>query len=105
MIKSLLEDDKLGERNGHPIGFAEIELDAPDIGEVAGRYMITSIPMLLSFSRREAQMNTRVTDVNQMKDRKFLEQWIEKEAARGGAGGDGGSLFGGFGRWFGGGSS
>ena len=61
--------------------------------------------MLLAFSRREAQMDTRVTDVNQMKDKKFLEQWLETEAARRGDGGAGGSLFGfgGLSKWFGGG--
>jgi len=84
--------------------FAEVELDAPDIGEVAGRYMVTSIPMLLAMSRREPQMETRVTDVNQMKSRKFMEEWLETEAARGGAGGAGGSLFGNLGKLFGGGS-
>jgi len=105
MIKKMIEEEKVGERNGNPISFAEIELDAPDIGEVAGRYMVTSIPMLLAFSRREAQMDTRITDVNQMKDKKFLEQWLETEAARRGDGGAGGSLFGfgGLSKWFGGG--
>jgi len=104
LIHSLLTDAKVGERNGNPLMFAEVELDAPDIGEVAGRYMVTSIPMLLAMSRREPQMETRVTDVNQMKSRKFMEEWLETEAARGGAGGAGGSLFGNLGKLFGGGS-
>lgn len=104
LIHSLLTDTKVGERNGNPLMFAEVELDAPDIGEVAGRYMITSIPMLLAMSRREPQMETRLTDVNQMKNRRFMEDWLEKEAARGGAGGAGGTMFGGLGRLFGGGS-
>lgn len=76
-----------------------MELDSPDIGDVSTRYLINSIPMLLAFDRQEPQMRTRVTDVEKMKDRKFLQEWIEIEAKRGGEGGAGGSLFGGlFGR-------
>ncbi len=58
---------------------------------------VTSIPTLLAFSRQEAQLQTRLTSVDEMKDREFLRLWIEDEAMRGGSGGQGGGsgLFGG----------
>jgi hypothetical protein len=55
---------------------------------------INSIPTLLAFSRQEAQLETRVTSVEKLKDRDFLLDWLRTEARRGGAGGAGGSLFG-----------
>lgn len=54
------------------------------------------MPTLLAFSRGEAQMKTRLTSVKDMKNQKFLKEWIEVEARQGGGGGAGGSLFG----WF-----
>ena len=72
------------------VSFTEVEFDSPTIGEAAGRYAITSIPTLMAFSRQEAQLETRVTDVNEMKDRQFLKLWIADEARRGGSGGKGG---------------
>jgi len=60
------------------------------------------MPTLLSFDRQEAQLNTVVTKVEDMSNKKFLTEWIEREAKRrgeGGGGGTGGSIFGGlFGR-------
>ena len=56
------------------------------------------MPTLLAFSREEAQLETKLTKPEHMKDKKFLRQWLETEARRGGAGGAGGSLFG---SWFG----
>lgn len=56
------------------------------------------MPTLLAFSREEAQLETKLTRPEHMKDKKFLRQWLEIEARRGSAGGAGGSLFGG---WFG----
>ena len=78
-----------------------MQLDSPDIGEVADRYRITSVPLLLAFSRGEPQMETRVEGVERLGDGRFLREWIEREGRRGGGGGAGGSLFGGlFGRIF-----
>lgn len=61
------------------------------------RRQINSMPTLLSFSRQEAQLNTMITSLDEMKDKELLRMWIENEARRGGAGGDGGGggLFGG----------
>ena len=56
---------------------------------------ITSIPTLLAFSRQEAQLQTKLTNVEEMKDKDFLRLWMEDEAMRGGSGGKGGGLFGG----------
>ena len=77
------------------VNYAEVEMDAPDMGEVSSRYMIRSIPMLLAFSRGEPQMDTVVSDAKKMGDRHFLQEWIEREARRAGQGGAGGSLLGG----------
>ena len=58
------------------------------------------MPTLLSFSRQEAQLETKVTALAQLKDGEYLLRWIENEAGRGGQGGSGGgSIFSGlFGR-------
>ena len=69
----------------------EVQFDSPILGELAARYMITSIPTLLSFSRQEAQVETRLVDTKRMKDKNLLHEWIEAEARRGSQGGSGGS--------------
>lgn len=77
-----------------PVGYVEVEMDAPDMTEITSRYMIRSVPMLLAFSRGEPQMDTMVTDAKKMSDRAFMEEWLKTEARRGGEGGAGGSLLG-----------
>lgn len=100
-IKELIESDRVGENKGG-VSFVEVETDSPDLGGISGiaqRYLINSIPTLLAFDRSEAQMATRVSNLNEMKSRAFLTKWIEKEAARHGSGGGGGGSLGGlFGR-------
>lgn len=40
-------------------------------------------------------METRLTSVDEMKDKQFIRLWVEQEALRGGSGGKGGqSIFG-----------
>ena len=54
------------------------------------RYLITSVPTLMAFSRRgEAQLGTRVEDVRELGDGTFLRLWIEEQAGREGGGGGG----------------
>lgn len=100
LVKSLIESG-VGEAEGG-VTYAEIEYDAPDVmTEGLGlTYMINSVPTLLSFDAGEAQVETKVVDGNLLKDRRFVEEWIRKEARRhggrgGGGGGAGGGLFGG----------
>ena len=62
---------------------------------IDGYTQITSIPTMLAFSRQEAQLQTRLTNLEEMKDKDFLRLWIEDEAMRGASGGKGGGLFGG----------
>ncbi|KAJ4417599.1 hypothetical protein N0V82_006072 [Gnomoniopsis sp. IMI 355080] len=98
LIKSLI-DSGVGEAEGG-VTYAEIEYDAPDVmTEGLGlTYMINSVPTLLSFDAGEAQVETKVTDGNLLRDRRFVEEWIRKEASRHGGrggGGSGGGLFGG----------
>ncbi|KAM0795517.1 hypothetical protein BDR22DRAFT_586348 [Usnea florida] len=93
LVRQLVEEG-VGEEQGG-VGYAEIEFDSPNLGDVAGRYMITSIPTLLAFSRQEAQLQSKLTNVEEMKDKDFLRLWMEDEAMRGGSGGKGGGLFGG----------
>ena len=56
------------------------------------------MPTLLAFSRQEAQLGTKLTRPENMKDKKSLRQWLETEARGGGASGASGSLLG---DWFG----
>lgn len=62
------------------------------------RYMITSMPTLLSFDRGEAQIQTKLMDPSRMKDTEYMKEWIRTEARRRGDGGGGeGGGFGGSG--------
>ncbi|MCJ1339799.1 hypothetical protein MMC09_005091, partial [Bachmanniomyces sp. S44760] len=95
IIKELIDRDGVGEKEGG-VGYVECEIDSPNVGDMGMRYMITSTPTLLAFSRSEAQLDTKITSLAEMKDREFITLWIEDEARRGGSGGAGGSgLFGG----------
>ncbi|KAF2083355.1 hypothetical protein K490DRAFT_69889 [Saccharata proteae CBS 121410] len=96
VLKELIEDG-VGEDVGG-VGYVQVEDDAMTIGDLPFTYRINSMPTLMAFSRQEAQFDTKVTRVEDMKNRGFLTEWIEKEARRGGSGGGGGSLFG---NWFG----
>ena len=49
----------------------------------------------MAFSRQEAQLETRLTNVDELKDKELLQLWIANEAMRGDSGGKGGGLFGG----------
>lgn len=114
MIKALIEDGagetttttaggSSGDAHALPgVGFAEVELDSPSIGDLPFRYQITSTPTLLAFSRAEAQMGTMVRGKRELGQREWVRAWIEEESRRGGMGGAGGGglmrgLFGGFG--------
>jgi thioredoxin-like negative regulator of GroEL len=100
MIQELIEKDGIGEDQGG-VSFVEVEMDSPDLGGIAGvgmTYGINSIPTLLAFDRQEPQLETRVSRLDDLKNRDFLIKWIEKEAARHGQGGGGGRFLGLFGR-------
>lgn len=72
-------------------------MDSPDIGALAGnKYFITSIPTLLAFRSGEPALDTKITSVDEMKDREFMRLWIEDEARRGGERGGGGGVTTGF---------
>jgi hypothetical protein len=96
-VKELVGEDGVGEEQGS-VSFAEVEMDSPDLGGVTGvaqRYMINKIPTLLAFDRQEPQLMTKVTKLEDLKNKEFLTKWIETEAARrgeGGAGGGGGLM-------------
>ena len=61
---------------------------------VVNDHQINAIPTLLSFDKSEPQVETKVTNLNDLKSREFLKNWIETEAKRQGHGGAGGSFFG-----------
>lgn len=106
LVKGLIEEG-FGEEQGG-VSFVEIEMDAPTIGGLAMRYQvrdtttygryalltchiqISSMPTLLAFDRSEAQLETKVTRVDDMRNKRFLIEWIEREASRHGEGGAGG---------------
>lgn len=91
MIRDLVSSGAGKEHGG--VSFAEVVLDSPTLGPLAMRYAVNSMPTLLAFDRQEAQLETRVTDVEKLKSREFLEKWLETEAKRHGEGGAGGGLF------------
>jgi len=99
IITSLLESG-VGESEGG-VSFCEIEYDAQDIMDsgFGMRYMITSMPTLLSFDGGEAQTQSKLVDPNKMRDAEFMREWIRNEARKRGGGsggsGSGGGLFGG----------
>ena len=90
LLHQLITEDGVGEREGG-VGYVEVELDSTTIGDLPMRYLVTSTPSLLAFSRAEPQLETRINRPEQLKDRAFLTKWIETEAQRGGAGGAGGT--------------
>ncbi|KAL8836210.1 MAG: hypothetical protein Q9176_006471 [Flavoplaca citrina] len=95
-LSDLIERDALGEAHGG-VAYAEVEMDSPDIGALAGnKYFINSIPTLLAFRVGEAALDTKVTSVDEMKDREFMRLWVEEEARRGGERGGGGGVTTGF---------
>ena len=91
-LRTLIEDEGVGEKEGG-VEFTEVELDSPTIEDLQQIYAISDIPTLQAFSRQEPQNETRVTRLDELKDEKFLREWLEKEAGRGGMGGAGGSLW------------
>ncbi|KAF2268847.1 hypothetical protein CC78DRAFT_558250 [Lojkania enalia] len=95
IVKGMIEDERVGEKEGG-LGYAEVELDSVLIGDLGVNYMIASMPTLLAFSRQEAQLETKLTHPEQMKNKEFLRNWLLEEARRGGReGGSDDSLLGG----------
>lgn len=43
LIKDAIERETIGEKEGG-IGYAEVEIDSPTIGDLAGRYMVRLAP-------------------------------------------------------------
>merc|ERR1711939_688754 len=84
LLRQLIEKERVGEEQGG-VSFVEVEMDSPDMGGIGGlpmRYGINSIPTLLSFDRQEPQLETKVSKLDELKNKEFLRRWIEKEAAR-----------------------
>ncbi|KAI1258909.1 hypothetical protein F5Y18DRAFT_433808 [Xylariaceae sp. FL1019] len=91
LLKSIIESG-IGEEEGG-VQYANVEFDAPDImgngsESLAMRYMITSIPTLLSFDGENT--GERVMDARKLTDREFLEDWVRNQARKNGGGGGGG---------------
>lgn len=89
LVQDIIENEGINEIE-KGVAFAEVEVDAPYMAGVGEEYFINETPTLLAFSRQEAQLQTKVTSVDLIKDREFLKLWIQNEAKRGGAGGAGG---------------
>ncbi|KAI5820166.1 hypothetical protein BZA77DRAFT_341399 [Pyronema omphalodes] len=62
--------------------FCEVELDAMggNIAELAGRYMISTLPTLLTFKRGEPIPDSRWTDIRAMSKKERIAEWIEEQA-------------------------
>jgi thioredoxin-like negative regulator of GroEL len=86
LVHGLVEHEFVGLPQGG-VGFVEVELDAPTIGDLGVRYAIRSVPTLMAFHRGEPRNATRVTNADDLSDRKFVTEWIESEAEVGKRGG------------------
>ncbi|KAF2121080.1 hypothetical protein BDV96DRAFT_483611 [Lophiotrema nucula] len=96
LVKGMIEDERVGQEEGG-LGYVEVEMDSVLIGDLPVKYIITSMPTLLAFSRQEPQLETKLTRPEQMKDKNQLREWLLTEARRGGRqGGAGGKAFGGW---------
>lgn len=52
--------------------------------DIGIEYGVTSIPVLIGFGGRRAERITdRVTDVNRMKDKEWLQNWIDEAMKKG----------------------
>lgn len=96
MIRSIIE----AESNQQPdhlksgaLNYVEVDLSSPIIGDLGTQYGISSMPTLLSFSRGEPQVDTKVTKLANLKNRDFLLRWLDEERNRGGNAGSGGGWF------------
>ncbi|KAF8429888.1 hypothetical protein BGX38DRAFT_1105153, partial [Terfezia claveryi] len=66
------------------VGYAEVEVDAPDVGYGLGaRFLIRSIPTLLAFRRDFPQIDKVLTDKHDLTNRQTLIRWIEDVAKEG----------------------
>ncbi len=94
LLRQLIEDERIGEAQGG-LGYVEVQMDSPQIGDLSVTYRVTSMPTLMAFSRQEAQFDTKVGRMDELRDVKFLREWLVREAERGGrVGGGGGGIFG-----------
>lgn len=52
--------------------------------DIGIEYGVTSIPVLIGFGGRRAERITdRVTDVNRLKDKEWLQNWIDEAMKKG----------------------
>lgn len=77
------------------IAFAEIELDSPEqdpgggmgwsnMYDVGIEYGITSVPTLIGFGgTRTERVTDRIADVNKLKDKEWLQNWIDEVMRKG----------------------
>lgn len=96
----------MGEQEGG-VEYAEVEIDAPEMGAEAERWFVRGVPTLMAFRAGEAVLEGRRVGGMECWDRLILKEWIEEEARKGAGGerGGGGGWSWGFGGLFGGGSS
>ncbi|KAL7276011.1 hypothetical protein RUND412_001006 [Rhizina undulata] len=85
-VGPLLEDiveKRGGDRD--PVGLALVEVDAQggNVGELAMRYMIRSLPTFITFRRGEPNEEKRMVDTRIMTRREKLEEWVEEVAKQG----------------------
>ena len=50
------------------------------MGDLGARYMVTSVPTLLTFMRGEARLENRMRDGREMVQEEKVREWIEAEA-------------------------
>lgn len=89
ILYSLVESGT-GEAEGG-VALCTIEYDSPDIMRegFGHRYVISSVPTVMSFDAQGPRMSTRLMDPGKMTDEEFLAEWIREEARTIGGGGMG----------------
>lgn len=77
------------------IAFAELELDSPERDDAGGigwstmydvgiEYGVRSVPTLIGFGGRRAERVTdRLSDEKKLRDRQFMENWINEQMSKG----------------------
>ena len=79
------------------IAYAEADLSSPDesngkMSDLGVEWGVTSLPTLIGFGGRRAERVTdRITDIRNMSDRSWVEDWIDDQMKKGDPSPKGGS--------------
>jgi len=84
LLHSLLCDERIGERKSTGLGFAEVQMDSSQLGDLVVRYGVSHVPTLLAFERQRVREGSRVVREEELGSGDFLRGWLDRQARRGG---------------------